>query len=314
MSILMQTTLHKSIKTKILIEALPWIQEFYNSIVVVKYGGNAMVKDELRQKFAEDIVFMKAVGLKPVVVHGGGPQISKMLNIFGIESEFKEGFRVTSKDAMDVVRMVLTGKISRELVGLINSISTKRTGYAVGMSGEDAGLFSAKKKFAKNSEDDTVDLGMVGDIVNVDTTAVLDLLKAGRIPIISSVAPDIEDQNNVLNINADTAAGALAVALNAEKLIILTDVEGLYSDFSDKSTLISRIGTHNLREMISDLQTGMIPKMQSALNAVENGVRSAHIIDGRSEHSILEEIFTDQGIGTQVIIGDVFETENLNND
>lgn len=278
-------------KTDILVEALPWIQQFKNAIVVIKYGGNAMVSDQLRATFALDVVFLKAVGIKPVIVHGGGPQISQMLSQLGISSEFKDGVRVTTSEAMDVVRMVLTGKVSRELIGLINEATTKKTGYAVGMSGEDGALFQAKP---------LTDLGHVGEIVNVDPSAVLDLIKAGRIPVISSIAPDVNDHTRVLNINADLAASALAGALNCEKLVILTDVEGLYSDFPNKDSLITEIKKDDAYKMIPNLVAGMIPKIKGAVQALDQGVRSVHLIDGRREHALLEEIFTTKGVGTKI--------------
>ncbi|MDR1861757.1 MAG: acetylglutamate kinase [Candidatus Ancillula sp.] len=290
-------------KTAALVEALPWIQSFSGSVVVVKYGGNAMVSDELRDSFARDILFMHSVGLKPVVVHGGGPQISSMLKKLGIETEFLGGFRVTTPEAMDVVRMVLTGKISRELVGMINSNSPKKKGLAIGMSGEDGGLFKATRKLTRDDNDNTVELGLVGDIVSVDPSAVLDLLDQNRIPVISTVAPNVSDPQEVLNVNADVAAGKLAQALDAKKLVILTDVEGLYSDYPDKDSLISQIGTDDLYSMLPRLQSGMIPKMSACLDAVSDNVAAAHVIDGRKQHSLLEEIFTTSGIGTIVLRG-----------
>jgi acetylglutamate kinase len=310
------TNLSTARKTEVLVEALPWIQNFLGDIVVIKYGGNAMVNEELKESVAQDVLFMHSIGLKPVVVHGGGPQISTMLKKLGIESEFRGGFRVTTPEAMDVVRMVLTGKISRELVGLINSNSFRKKGLAIGMSGEDGSLFKAARKTIKSSDGDsinqTIDLGLVGDIVDVDPSAVLDLLDSGRIPVISSVAPNTSDTNEVLNVNADVAAGKLAIALGARKLVILTDVKGLYANYPDPNSLISEIGTVDLRELMSSLETGMIPKMQSCLEAVENGVSGAHIIDGREPHSILSEIFTKKGIGTLVTSGSKYKLENEN--
>jgi acetylglutamate kinase len=225
-----RTDLRADQKAEVLIEALPWLQEFSGALVVVKYGGNAMVDDTLKAAFAQDMVFLRQVGLKPVVVHGGGPQISAMLDRLGIASEFKGGLRVTTPEAMDVVRMVLTGQVSRELVGLINAHGP----YAVGLSGEDGGLLRAERRHAV-VDGETVDVGLVGDVVQVDPTAVQDLLAAGRIPVVSTIAPDIADQSQVLNVNADTAASALAVALGAKKLIVLTDVEGLYTSWPDRS-------------------------------------------------------------------------------
>jgi acetylglutamate kinase len=289
------------IKTQVLVEALPWIQEFSGEIVVIKYGGNAMVDANLSLSFAKDIAFIRSCGLKPVVVHGGGPQISTMLAKLGIKSEFKGGFRVTTPEAMDVVRMVLTGKISRELVGMINTFSTKKKALAIGMSGEDAGLFKAKRKAG--------DFGLVGDICAVDPSCILDLLETGRIPIISSVAPDRDNCEEVLNVNADVAAGALATALNARKLIILTDVAGVYENYPDPQSLISRIGIAELEKMLPKVESGMIPKLTSCLNAVKSGVKAAHIIDGRQAHSLLLEIFTTSGIGTLIQAESAYKLE-----
>jgi acetylglutamate kinase len=276
-------------KVEVLIQALPWIEEFADQIVVVKFGGNAMVDEDLKHRFAEDIVFMKMVGLKPVVVHGGGPQISTMLAKLGIESEFKGGFRVTTPEAMDVVRMVLMGKIQREIVGAINSVTSRKHAYAVGMSGEDSGLFSAVKK---------PDLGLVGDISSVNPDAVLDLIDAGRIPIISSISPNADDPTEVMNVNADIAAGALAASLKARKLVVLTDVAGIYRNWPDESSLISQMTAAELEELQPSLASGMIPKTSACLDAVKNGVSAAHIIDGRIPHSLLTEVFTTEGIGT----------------
>lgn len=287
-------------KAETLIEALPWIQRFAGTTMVIKYGGNAMVNEDLRRAFAEDIVFLHHVGIRPVVVHGGGPQISSMLQRLGIESEFKGGLRVTTPETMDVVRMVLTGQVGRELVGLINSHGP----YAVGLSGEDGGLLQATR--AGTVVDGVeVDLGLVGEVVGVDPAAILDILEAGRIPVISTVAPEIDDDggrtNQVLNVNADTAAAALARALHASKLVILTDVEGLYANWPDKSSLISSLTASQLRAMLPQLESGMIPKMTACLAAVDGGVERAHIVDGRLAHSMLLETFTTAGIGTQVI-------------
>ncbi|WP_188668625.1 acetylglutamate kinase [Tersicoccus solisilvae] len=286
-------------KAATLIEALPWIQRFAGARVVLKYGGNAMVDDELRRAFAADVVFLHHVGLHPVVVHGGGPQINAMLSALGIESEFRGGLRVTTEEAMDVVRMVLTGQVGRELVGLINQHGP----YAVGMSGEDAGTLMATRTGAVVDGED-VDLGLVGEVSTVHPANIAGLLAAGRIPVISSVAPEVDADGNptgqVLNVNADTAAAAVAIALGAEKLVMLTDVEGLYADWPDRSSLISALSADRLRAMLPTLQSGMIPKMTAALAAVDGGVPAAHIVDGRNPHSMLLEIFTDEGIGTLV--------------
>ncbi|MET1156505.1 acetylglutamate kinase [Arthrobacter sp.] len=287
-------------KAATLIEALPWIQRFAGTTMVIKYGGNAMVNDELRQAFAEDIVFLHHAGIKPVVVHGGGPQINAMLSRLGIESEFKGGLRVTTPEAMDVVRMVLTGQVGRELVGLINSHGP----YAVGLSGEDGGLLQAVRT-GTVVDGEAVDLGLVGEVVGVNPSAILDLLDAGRIPVISTVAPEIggdgEGTNQVLNVNADTAAAAVADALHASRLVILTDVEGLYANWPDKSSLISSLTAGELRGLLPGLQSGMIPKMEACLKAVDGGVERAAVVDGRMPHSILLEIFTAAGIGTQIV-------------
>ena len=268
-----------------------------------------MVDEHLKQCFAEDMVFLRQVGMHPVVVHGGGPQISKMLKALGIKSEFKGGLRVTSPEAMDVVRMVLTGKVSRELVGYINSHGP----MAVGLSGEDGGLFSAMKRRPVIDGTPT-DIGLVGDVVSVDASAVEDLIAAGRIPVVSSVAPDEEDATQVLNVNADSAAAALASALGARKLIILTDVDGLYADWPDRNSLIGSIGVENLRDMLPDLESGMRPKMEACVRALDGGVLQAHIIDGRKPHSILNEIFTTAGIGTMVVPDDGVEMRSSYDD
>jgi acetylglutamate kinase len=287
-------------KAATLIEALPWIQQFAGTTMVIKYGGNAMVNDELRRAFAEDIVFLHHAGIRPVVVHGGGPQINGMLDRLGITSEFKGGLRVTTPEAMDVVRMVLTGQVGRELVGLINSHGP----YAVGLSGEDGGLLRAVRT-GTVVDGEEVDLGLVGEVVGVNPSAILDILEAGRIPVISTVAPEIDSGGSgtgqVLNVNADTAAAALAEALGASKLVILTDVEGLYSNWPDRTSLISSLTAAELRELLPGLESGMIPKMAACLKAVDGGVERAHIVDGRLPHSMLLEIFTTAGIGTQVV-------------
>ncbi|MFP5314016.1 MAG: acetylglutamate kinase [Actinomycetes bacterium] len=287
-------------KAATLIEALPWIQQFAGTTMVIKYGGNAMVNDELRRAFAEDIVFLHHAGIHPVVVHGGGPQINGMLDRLGITSEFKGGLRVTTPEAMDVVRMVLTGQVGRELVGLINSHGP----YAVGLSGEDGALLRAIRT-GTVVDGEEVDLGLVGEVVGVNPAAILDILEAGRIPVISTVAPEIDDAGNgtgqVLNVNADTAAASLAEALGASKLVILTDVEGLYSNWPDRTSLISSLTATELRELLPGLESGMIPKMTACLKAVDGGVERAHIVDGRLPHSMLLEIFTTAGIGTQVV-------------
>ena len=296
-------------KAAVLTEALPWLQQFHGKTVVIKYGGNAMVDDDLKRAFAEDIVFLRYAGVRPVVVHGGGPQISSMLSRLDIDSEFKGGLRVTTPEAMDVVRMVLVGQVGRELVGLLNQHGP----LAVGLSGEDAGLFTAERTGAM-IDGERVDIGLVGDVVKVRPEAVLDLIEAGRIPVVSGVAPDEDGQ--VYNINADTAAAALAAALDAEKFLVLTDVEGLYRDWPASDDVIGQIDTDALAAMLPTLAAGMVPKMQACLDAVRSGVRRASVIDGRVPHSLLLEIFTDEGVGTMVVPspGDItadFEDELL---
>jgi acetylglutamate kinase len=238
-------------------------------------------------------VFLRYVGLKPVVVHGGGPQISAMLRRLGIVTEFRGGLRVTTPEAMDVVRMVLVGQVGRELVGLINEHGP----FAVGMSGEDARLLTAVRRpaFVDGSP---VDVGQVGDVESVNASAVTDLIEAGRIPVISSVAPDVDGVLH--NLNADTAAAGLAVALGARKLVVLTDVEGLYTDWPDTSSLVTRIAADELAGLIPRLEAGMVPKMEACLRAVRGGVPAAHVVDGRVPHSILLEVFTSEGFGTMV--------------
>ncbi len=276
--------------------ALPWLIAYHDKIIVVKYGGNAMTDDALKRAFAEDVAFLRFAGFKPVVVHGGGPQISEMLQRLDIKSEFRGGLRVTTPEAMDVVRMVLVGQVQRELVGLINQHGP----LAVGLSGEDAGLFTAKPT---NTivDGEEVDLGLVGEVAQVRPEAVLDLIEAGRIPVVSSVAPDVNGQ--VHNVNADTAAAALAVALGAEKLLVLTDVEGLYRDWPASDDVIKEISPEALAELMPTLASGMVPKMGACLQAVQQGVPKATVVDGRELHAVLLEIFTDEGVGTQVLPG-----------
>jgi len=283
-------------KARVLIESLPWLKRFHGETIVVKFGGNAMVSPELQRAFAEDMVYLRYAGIKPVVVHGGGPQISSMLERLGIESEFRGGYRVTTPEAMDVVRMVLSGQVNRELVSLINEHGP----LAAGLSGEDAGLFTGRRRGAV-VDGIEVDLGLVGDVVAVDAEAVAAQLQAGRIPVVSSIAPDIDAPGQPLNVNADSAAAALAVALGAAKLVILTDVAGLYRDWPNRDSLVSVIDVPELESLLPSLESGMIPKMRACLEAVEGGVAKAAIIDGRVPHSILLEVFTTQGIGTEVV-------------
>ncbi|MGV9860892.1 acetylglutamate kinase [Gordonia sp. NPDC003425] len=281
-------------RAAVLAETLPALQGLHGATVVVKYGGNAMFDDELKRAFASDVVFLRACGMHPVVVHGGGPQISSMLTRLGLTGEFRGGFRVTTPEVMDVARMVLFGQVGRELVGLINGHGP----YAVGLTGEDAQLLTATRRTVM-VDGVTTDIGLVGDITAVNTSAVLDLVAAGRIPVISTIAPDRDGV--VHNINADTAAGALAEALGATRLVMLTDVEGLYTDWPDRSSLVSEISTDDLAALLPALDSGMIPKMEACLRAVSGGVERAHVIDGRVPHAVLAELLTGEGAGTTVV-------------
>jgi len=267
-------------------------------VIVVKYGGNAMVSDELQDAFAADMAYLRYVGVKPVVVHGGGPQISSMLDRLAIPSEFKGGYRVTSTEAISVVRMVLTGQINPQLVAKINTHGP----LATGLSGEDAGLFGGRRR-GVTVDGVEHDLGRVGHVVEVDPQPVLDQLAAGRIPVVSSIAPDLDHPGHSLNVNADAAAPALAVALKAAKLVVLTDVPGLYANWPNRDSLVSHLTSTELKAMLPSLESGMIPKMTACLDAVEGGVDTAAIIDGRVPHSVLVEIFTSKGIGTEVVKG-----------
>jgi acetylglutamate kinase len=287
-------TLATPLKAQVLAEALPWLKQLHGRIVVVKYGGNAMIDDTLRQAFAADMVFLRNCGIHPVVVHGGGPQISAMLKRLGIPGDFRGGFRVTTPEVLDVVRMVLFGQVGRELVNLINAHGP----YAVGITGEDAQLLTAVRR-SVTVDGVATDIGLVGDVETVNIAAVRDLIAAGRIPVVSSIAPD--GDGVVHNINADTAAGALAQALEAEKLVMLTDIEGLYTRWPDRDSLISEIDTGTLADLLPTLEAGMVPKVEACLRAVAGGVPSAHVIDGRVEHCVLVELFTDDGTGTKVV-------------
>lgn len=292
-------------KAATLTEALPWLERFHGKTVVVKYGGHAMTDASLRHAFAQDIVFLRYAGLRPVVVHGGGPQITAQLERLGVESEFAAGLRVTTPETMDVVRMVLVGQVNREVVGEVN----RHGPFAVGMSGEDANLFTAERKPAV-VDGESVDIGLVGEIVHVEPGAVRSLLADGRVPVVSSVARGEDGQ--VYNVNADTAAAALAVALEAEKLVILTDVAGLYANWPADGTaadpgaaeVISSLTADELADLLPDLSAGMVPKMEACLRAVRGGVPSAHVLDGRIAHALLLEVFTDEGIGTMVLPGE----------
>jgi acetylglutamate kinase len=296
-------------KAATLIEALPWLDRFHGQTVVIKYGGHAMTDEPLRLGFAQDVVFLRYAGLRPVVVHGGGPQISAQLGRLGIDSTFTAGLRVTTPEAMDVVRMVLTGQVNRDVVGLIN----RHGPFAVGMSGEDANLFTASRRGAV-VDGELVDIGQVGEIDTVDPAALRALIADGRIPVVSSVARGAGGE--IYNVNADTAAAALAVALGAAKLIVLTDVEGLYPDWradpagnggpagtGPDGDVISLLTDAELAGLLPTLSAGMLPKMEACLRAVRGGVPQAHVLDGRRPHSVLLEIFTDSGIGTMVVPG-----------
>jgi acetylglutamate kinase len=301
-------------KAAALIEALPWLERFHGRTVVIKLGGHAMTDEALRQAFAEDVVFLRYAGLRPVLVHGGGPQISAHLDRLGVETSFTAGLRVTTPETMNVVRMVLTGQVNRDIVGLIN----RHGPFAVGMSGEDAHLLTATRRHVL-VEGEPVDIGMVGKIDAVNPGAVAALLRDGRVPVISSVARS--ESGEVYNVNADTAAAALAVALDAAKLVVLTDVEGLYADWpgSQESAagqpaggeVISQLTAATLAAMLPDLSEGMIPKMEACLLAVRGGVPQAHVLDGRLPHAILLEIFTDSGIGTMVLPDTVPEEDGV---
>lgn len=281
-------------KAATLVEALPWLERFHGAVVVIKYGGHAMTDEALRRSFAEDVVFLRYVGLRPVVVHGGGPQISAHLDRLGISSEFRGGLRVTTPETMQVVRMVLVGQVNRDVVGEINGHGP----FAVGLSGEDAGLFTAERRGAV-VDGEEVDIGSVGDVVSVDPGAVHSLLADARIPVVATVARGREGE--LYNVNADTAAAALAVALRAQKLVVLTDVEGLYADWPATDSVVSEIKAGELAALLPGLRSGMVPKMEACLRAVEGGVAQAHVLDGRVPHAILLEVFTDEGVGTMVI-------------
>jgi acetylglutamate kinase len=283
-----------AIKAQVLAEALPWLKALNDRIVVVKYGGNAMTDAALRQAFAHDMVFLRNCGIHPVVVHGGGPQITAMLKRLGIAGDFKAGFRVTTPEVLDVARMVLFGQVGRELVNQINAHGP----YAVGITGEDAQLFTAVRR-SVNVDGVATDIGLVGDVASVNSAAVMDLIAAGRIPVVSSIAPDADGV--VHNINADTAAAALAQKLAAEKLLMLTDVEGVYTRWPERDSLVNEIDTATLAEVLPSLESGMVPKVEACLRAVAAGVPSAHIIDGRVEHCVLVELLTDAGTGTKVV-------------
>jgi acetylglutamate kinase len=281
-------------KAQTLVDALPWLARFHGRTIVIKYGGNAMTDDVLREAFAQDVVFLRYAGIRTVVVHGGGPQITAHLDKLGVESVFAGGLRVTTPETMQVVRMVLTGQVNREVINLINAHGP----FAVGMSGEDAHLFTAERRGAM-VDGEEVDVGLVGDVVDVEPGAVRSLLDDGRIPVVSTVARGTDGE--IYNVNADTAAAALAIALEAEKLVVLTDVEGLYADWPNSDELISELSADDLELLLPTLSSGMVPKMEACLRAVRGGVPRAHVLDGRVPHSLLLEVFTDEGVGTMVV-------------
>ena len=287
-------------KAAILVEALPYIQQFYGKTIVIKYGGNAMINDGLKEKVMQDIALMKYVGIRPVIVHGGGPDITGFLKKVGKESDFVAGLRVTDEETIEIAEMVLDGKVNSEIVNLLN----RRGVRAVGLSGKDAGLIKARKKLATVYEgEDTkkVDIGYVGEVEQVDIGILEDLLQQGYVPIIAPIG--VGDNGESYNINADYVAAEIAGALQAEKLLLLTDIEGIYKDFNDKSSFISTLHLPEAKQYIKEgiIAGGMIPKVEACLTALEQGAGKTHIIDGRLAHSIILEIFTSRGIGTQVV-------------
>ena len=287
----MDTQLNAELKAKILVEALPYIQKYYGQTVVVKYGGNAMINEELKDAVIHDLVLLNLVGVKVVVVHGGGPEISEMLKKIGKESKFVNGLRYTDRETMDIVQMVLCGKVNKDLVTLLE----KAGGRGIGLGGMDGGLFQARRLTDRTG----TDYGYVGDIVDVDPSPVIDVLEQGYIPVVSTVAQGVDDETNY-NINADTAACKLAVALKAKKLILLTDVRGLMLDPDDESTLLTNLKVSEVPKLMRDgvIKGGMIPKVDCCVEAVRKGVDQANIQDGRVKHSILIELLSKVGVGT----------------
>ncbi len=281
-------------KAATLVEALPWLKSFSGKTVVVKYGGNAMTRPDLQAAFAEDVVFLRYCGVRVVVVHGGGPQITAHLDRLGVTSEFRGGFRVTTPETMQVVRMVLVGQVNSDVVSLVNQHGP----FAVGLSGEDASLFTAERRDVV-VDGEPVDIGYVGDVIDVQPAIVRALLDEGKVPVVATVARGLDGE--LYNVNADTAASALAVAVGAEKLIVLTDVEGLYADWPNSDDVVTEITADELEALLPDLASGMIPKMEACLRAVQGGVPRAHVLDGRVAHTILLELFTDEGVGTMVL-------------
>ena len=283
-------------KAEVLIEALPYIQRFNRKIVVIKYGGSAMLDEELKKNVIKDVVLLKLVGFKPIIVHGGGKEISKWVGKVGKEPEFINGLRVTDEETMEIAEMVL-GRVNKSLVSMVESLGVK----AIGISGKDGGLLKVKKKYS-----DGKDIGYVGEISEVDPQILFDMMEKDFLPIICPVG--LDDEFNTYNINADDAACAVARAVGANKLAFLTDIEGLYRDFNDKSSLISEIKVSEAKELIAGgtIGGGMLPKLSNCIDAIEAGVSRVHIIDGRIPHSILMEIFSDRGVGT-AILGDTEE-------
>ena len=281
-------------KAAALVEALPWLHRFSGRTIVVKYGGNAMTSPELQEAFAEDVVFLRYAGVQVVVVHGGGPQITAHLDRLGLASEFRGGLRVTTPETMEVVRMVLVGQVNSDVVSRVNAHGP----FAVGLSGEDASLLTAERRDAV-VDGEPVDVGLVGEVVGVQPQVLRALLAAGKVPVVATVARGLDGQ--LYNVNADTAAAALAVALEAEKLVVLTDVEGLYADWPASSDVVSEITADELAALLPQLSSGMVPKMEACLAAVRGGVPRAHVLDGRVGHSLLLELFTDEGVGTMVV-------------
>ncbi len=281
-------------KANILIEALPYIQKFNGKTVVVKYGGNAMINDDLKNHVMEDVTLLKYIGLNPIVVHGGGPDISAALKQFDIKSEFINGLRVTDEDTIKVAQMVLIGKTNKEIVSIIGT----KGGKAIGVSGIDGGLLKCKKAYTMVDGKKT-DIGFVGDITEVNTEVLINLSKQGYIPVVAPIG--VDDEGNSYNINADTVAGAVAEALEAEKLILLTDIEGI-KESADSDEVLSKLSRKEIYDMIDNGQIvgGMIPKVKGGIQAIEAGVNSVHILDGRLPHCLLLEIFTHKGIGTMI--------------
>ena len=280
-------------KAATLVEALPWLKSFSGRTVVIKYGGHAMTSPELQQAFAEDVVFLRYCGVRVVVVHGGGPQITAHLDRLGVASEFRGGYRVTTVETVQVVRMVLVGQVNSDVVAGLNVHGP----FGVGLSGEDAQLLTVERRGAM-VDGELVDIGLVGDVVDVQPAILTALLDEGKVPVVATVARGLDGE--LYNVNADTAASAVAIALGAEKLVVLTDVEGLYADWPSSDEVISSVTAAELAELLPALSSGMVPKMEACLRAVRGGVPRAHVLDGRVAHSVLLELFTDEGVGTMV--------------